>query len=68
MSPAERLLMAHRVAGQAVADMVCADNALTPREATRLLARSVLANVRMYEGEGAAELLYREADALVGTR
>lgn len=68
MSPTDRLRLAHRVAGIAISEMVCADNALDSVLAARLLAGAALASVRGLAGsEAAAEAGYRLADAMVDT-
>lgn len=69
MSPAERLQLAHRAAGQAISELVCADNEVSPAVAARLVAWAAIAVVRSHEGSQAtSETLYAHADAMVGTR
>jgi hypothetical protein len=68
MSPSERLAIAHRVAGQAIGELVSMDNTMSAATAARLLAGAALATVRGAEGcERAAEVGYRLADAMVET-
>jgi hypothetical protein len=68
MRPTERVQMAHRAAGQAIAEMVCADNQMTELDAAKLIAGAAYAVVRLKVGsEKAAEALYAHADVMVGT-
>lgn len=68
MSPTERLRLAHRIAGQAMSDLVCADNELDQVTAAKLIAGAAIASVRGLKGaEAASEAAYRIADAMVVT-
>jgi hypothetical protein len=68
MSPTLRLRMAHRVACQAIAEMVCADNEIDEVTAAGLIGSACSARIRATKGvEAAAEDAYRRADALAVT-